>query len=106
MILQQEEGNYAELGTFQSPNATNDKPKEKPKTEYATLEELGPLREFKEPENPAVEDTQTHKITVEPESNEDSAPGNDETDKASDTCAPAAVPVVDDGGNSANVDMI
>ena len=94
--MQQEEGNYADLGIFQSPNANNDKPKEIPKTEYATLEELGPLREFKEPENPAVEDPQTHKITVAPESNKDRALGKDQTDKAPDTSASLAFPVVEE----------
>ena len=118
--LEQDEGNYASLGSFQSPNSS-DKPKEKPKTDYATLEELGPLKDFEEPQKGKEEEQHTHKITVEPESGE--AP--DETAPAADTAtsepaantatsepsadtASSAPPVDTSGGGdiSGSVDMI
>ena len=89
------------MGAFVTPNS-NDKPKEKPKTEYATLEELGPLKDFDETEKPTEEEPATHKITVEPESNEEvaNAPAADPSSSA---------PAADSSGNggiSVNVDMI
>ena len=87
--LAQDESNYAELGAFKSPN-NNEKPKDKPKTEYATLEELGPLTDYEEPQKPKEEDSQTHKITVEPESSEDATADKGESGNAADTSAPAA----------------
>ena len=87
--LAQDESNYAELGAFKSPN-NNEKPKEKPTTEYATLEELGPLKDYEEPQKPKEEDLQTHKITVEPESSEDASADKGESGNAADTSAPAA----------------
>ncbi|XP_065055871.1 hemicentin-2-like isoform X2 [Rhopilema esculentum] len=65
------EGTYAELSTF-SPK-DNGKTKEQPvKTEYATLEEIGPLTPFDKPaeaeeEAKSNEDPPSHKITVAPE---------------------------------------
>lgn len=75
MISQQDENNYAELGSFQSPTA-NDKQNEKPRAEYSTLEDLGPLKMYEEPENPSKEELEAHKINVEPEPIENSAPGS------------------------------
>ena len=87
--LTQDESNYAELGAFKSPN-NNDKPKEKPTTWYATLEKLGPLTDYEEPQKPKEEDSQTHKITVEPESSEDATADKGESGNAADTSAPVA----------------
>lgn len=93
--LAQDENNYAELGTFKSPN-NNDKPKDKPKTEYATLEELGELKDYEEPNKPKEEDPQTHKITVEPESSEETAADKGTGGNAPDASAPdASVPSAD-----------
>ena len=67
----QAEGTYAELSTF-SPK-DNGKTKEQPvKTEYATLEEMGPLTPFDKPpeadeEAKSNEEPPSHKITVAPE---------------------------------------
>ena len=87
--LAQNESNYAELGAFKSPN-NNEEPKDKPKTEYATLEELGALTDYEEPQKPKEEDLQTHKITVEPESSEDATADKGESGNAAGTSAPVA----------------
>ena len=98
------------MGAFVTPN-NNDKPKEKPKTEYATLEELGPLKDYDETEKQKEEEPATHKITVEPESNEAIAyaPAAEPPSSAPAADPPSSAPAADSSGNggiSVNVDMI
>ena len=73
IILRQPEGNYAELSSFQvSGNAVT--PESKPtKTEYATLEEVGPIANKAAEGKPDGEEAETHKIVVSPEKEEDTA---------------------------------